>query len=77
MSFALQILRPRPARKSDLVTFHTPDYVDFLRAVTPDNQVRPRQGQRLAVTWQGNWKAEVVSDASHLQPSTVHKADTH
>ncbi|KAG2501950.1 hypothetical protein HYH03_000448 [Edaphochlamys debaryana] len=34
----LDILRPRPARKSDLVEFHTPDYVDFLRAVTPGNQ---------------------------------------
>ncbi|PNW82179.1 hypothetical protein CHLRE_06g277350v5 [Chlamydomonas reinhardtii] len=34
----LDIVRPCPARKSDLVAFHTPDYVDFLRAVTPANQ---------------------------------------
>ncbi|GLI66349.1 hypothetical protein VaNZ11_010132 [Volvox africanus] len=34
----LDIVRPRPARKCDLVEFHSPDYVDFLRAVTPGNQ---------------------------------------
>jgi hypothetical protein len=34
-----QILRPKPATKSQLVAFHAPDYVDFLRAVTPDKQV--------------------------------------
>ncbi|EFJ52825.1 hypothetical protein VOLCADRAFT_34088, partial [Volvox carteri f. nagariensis] len=34
----LDIVRPRPARKCDLVAFHSPDYVDFLRAVSPGNQ---------------------------------------
>ncbi|GFR43441.1 hypothetical protein Agub_g4523 [Astrephomene gubernaculifera] len=34
----MDILRPRPARKSELVEFHNPDYTDFLRAVTPANQ---------------------------------------
>eukprot|EP00198_Chlamydomonas_reinhardtii_P001340 XP_001690675.1 histone deacetylase [Chlamydomonas reinhardtii] len=57
----LDIVRPCPARKSDLVAFHTPDYVDFLRAVTPANQ-RSLQRETAAgtVTAIGNVKGSAT-----------------
>eukprot|EP01117_Protostelium_nocturnum_P014444 TRINITY_DN5493_c0_g1_i1.p1 TRINITY_DN5493_c0_g1~~TRINITY_DN5493_c0_g1_i1.p1 ORF type:complete len:484 (+),score=70.57 TRINITY_DN5493_c0_g1_i1:147-1598(+) len=34
----MQIFRPRHATESDVTKFHSDDYVDFLRLVTPDNK---------------------------------------
>ncbi|KAH7442599.1 hypothetical protein KP509_03G095800 [Ceratopteris richardii] len=34
----MEILKPTPARVSDLCRFHADDYIHFLRSVTPENQ---------------------------------------
>jgi histone deacetylase 1/2 len=35
----MEIFRPQPVTEQQMTLFHTDDYVDFLRHVTPDNQV--------------------------------------
>ena len=35
----LNVFRPKPATRSDMTAFHSDEYVDFLRSVTPDNSV--------------------------------------
>ena len=34
----LEIFKPSPARDKDMCRFHSDDYVEFLRTVTPENQ---------------------------------------
>lgn len=34
----MQVLKPTPARDRDLCKFHADDYVNFLRAITPETQ---------------------------------------
>lgn len=34
----MEVYRPYRARTSDMITFHAPDYIDFLQRVTPENQ---------------------------------------
>lgn len=42
-----QVLRPKPALLSEMTRFHSDDYVNFLRVITPDNmQEYMRQLQR-------------------------------
>ena len=36
----LQAYTPMPASEDAMTAFHEPDYISFLRHVTPDNQVR-------------------------------------
>lgn len=41
------MLRPKPALLSEMTRFHSDDYVNFLRVITPDNmQEYMRQLQR-------------------------------
>lgn len=35
----MEIFKPFPARDKDMCRFHSEDYVDFLRNVTPENQL--------------------------------------
>ncbi|KAJ4797264.1 Histone deacetylase [Rhynchospora pubera] len=43
----MRVIKPKPAGFSDLCQFHSDDYMDFLRAVTPENQLtRPRDLDR-------------------------------
>lgn len=34
----LEIYRPNPARDDELTRFHSDEYIEFLRLITPDNQ---------------------------------------
>ena len=34
----LEIYRPSPARDDELTRFHSDEYIEFLRLITPDNQ---------------------------------------
>ena len=36
----MQAYTPMPASEEAMTAFHEPDYISFLRHVTPDNQVR-------------------------------------
>lgn len=48
------MLRPKPALLSEMTRFHSDDYVNFLRVITPDNmQEYMRQLQRcvLVLLW--------------------------
>ena len=40
LSLDWQAYTPMPASEEALTAFHHPDYISFLRHVTPDNQVR-------------------------------------
>lgn len=33
----LQVLRPKPVRHTEMTRFHSDDYINFLRVITPDN----------------------------------------
>ena len=35
--------RPRRAYPSELAQFHSPDYVEFLSCITPENQIGQRE----------------------------------
>ena len=40
LAICVQAFRPVPASEGLMTTFHSADYVHFLKTVTPDNQVR-------------------------------------
>lgn len=47
---SMEVFRPSPATQADLTRFHSDDYVNFLRLVTPDNMNQYlRQLQRFNV----------------------------
>ena len=46
----MEVLRPKPVLLSEMTRFHSDDYINFLRVITPDNmQEYMRQLQRFNV----------------------------
>ena len=46
MLAAAQVFQPEALSSEEMTFFHSDEYVEFLRLITPDNQVRRPQAHR-------------------------------
>ena len=61
----MQAYSPLPASEEAMTAFHEPDYISFLRHVTPDNQVRRRPVTLLQPAF---WHAESTCSCPRYVP---------